>query len=277
MTTPAAQPTTGRKSLRILVAEDSPLNQQVVLRQLEALGCHATAVDDGAKAVEAFPTGNFNVILMDCQLPEMSGYEATWQIREWEKQQTENPPSEGAPAVHPVYIIAMTANTEVDNRDKCMEAGMDDFINKPVQLPELEAVLLRALANRAATRELDAIIDPIIIAGLHQLRTPGGPDPLPPLIDLFLKEAPTCLDTIKDAITKNDMAAMSRVISAASALKGSAGNLGARNLAALSDEIVQSARLGLLSDALPILDRATEEFSRVRPALEKIKSQPTEA
>ncbi len=277
MTTPAAQPATGRKSLRILVAEDSPLNQQVVLKQLEALGCHATAVDDGAKAVDAFAAGgNFNVILMDCQLPEMSGYEATWQIREREKQQAEQQQGEGTTAVQPVYIIAMTANTEADNREKCIESGMDDFINKPVQLPELEAVLVRALANRAAVKELDAIIDPIIIAGLRQLRTPGGPDPLPPLIDLFLKEAPTHLDAMQAAIAKNDMAAMANVISSASALKGSAGNLGARNLAALSDEIVQAARLGLLSDALPILDRARDEFAHVRDALEKIKSQPTE-
>ena len=285
MPTPAAQPAIGRKSLRILVAEDSPLNQQVVLRQLEALGCHATAVDDGAKAVDAFAAGNFNIILMDCQLPEMSGYEATWQIRDREKQQAERlaeqQESEGAsanqPAAHPIYIIAMTANTEVDNREKCMEAGMDDFINKPVQLPELEAVLLRALANRAAVKELDAIIDPIIIAGLRQLRTPGGPDPLPPLVDLFLKEAPTHLDAINNAILKNDMAAMAHVISSASALKGSAGNLGARNLAALSDEIVQAARLGLLADALPVLDRAREEFTRARSALEKIKTHPSEA
>ena len=260
---------TGHRSLRILVAEDSPLNQQVVLKQLEALGYQAVAVADGAKALVAFLSGGFTVILMDCQMPEMSGYEATWQIREREKQRTENGQS-----VEPIYIIAMTANTEADNREKCRDAGMDDYINKPVQLPELESVLLRALANRAVTDKLDAIIDPVIIAGLRQLRRPGGPDPLPPLIDLFLRETPTHLDKINEAITQNDLTSLARVISDASALKGSAGNLGARNLAALADEITQAARIGLLADALPVLTRAREEFDRVHAALAKIKGRP---
>ena len=269
MTTPATKTSaTGRKSLRILVAEDSPLNQQVVLKQLEKLGCQAEAVDDGVKVIEALARTEFNLILMDCQMPEMSGYEATWQIREREKQQ-----AEGAEPGNRIYIIAMTANTEADNREKCLDAGMDDFINKPVQLPELEAVLLRALADRASTKAMEDVIDPIIIAGLRQLRTPGAPDPLADLIDLFLKEAPTHLNAIEQAISKNEMTSLARVISQASALKGSSGNLGARNLAALSDEIVQAAKLGLLADALPVLERAQEEFGRVRETLEKIKSQ----
>ena len=122
-----------------------------MLKQLEVLGYPAEAVADGSKVLEAAARTSCTVILMDCQMPEMNGYEATWQIREREKQQAE---SEQAAAR--IYIIAMTANTEADSREKCLEAGMDDFINKPVQLPELEAVLLRALANRAATKELDA-------------------------------------------------------------------------------------------------------------------------
>src|SRR5262249_2474498 len=145
----------------------------------------------------ALAKSSFNVVLMDCQMPEMNGYEATWQIREREKQLPEGG------NVKKIYIIAMTANSEADNREKCLAAGMDDFINKPVQLPELEAVLLRALANRATTKELDAIIDPVIIAGLRQLRTPGAPDPLPPLIDLFLHEAPSHLEEIHKAISEN--------------------------------------------------------------------------
>lgn len=267
MTTGETKPETGgRMSLRILVAEDSPLNQQVVLKQLEVLGYRAVAVADGAKALVAFLSGSFNVILMDCQMPEMSGYEATWQIREREKQRVE----EGK-TVEPIYIIAMTANTEADNRQRCLDAGMNDFMHKPVQLPELEAVLVRALGNRASSQELDAIIDPVIIAGLRQLRKVNEPDPLPSLIDLFLRETPTHFDRISEAIVQNDLSSLARVISDASALKGSAGNLGARNLAALADEIVQAARLGFLSEAAPVLERARKEFDRVRAALEKIK------
>jgi CheY-like chemotaxis protein/HPt (histidine-containing phosphotransfer) domain-containing protein len=268
MATDAENPQTpARKPVRILVAEDSPLNLQVALKQLEKLGYLADAATDGKQALEALGRTAYDIILMDCQMPEMSGYEATWQIRDREKEQAVDPA-----AAH-VYIIAMTANTEADNREKCRQAGMDDFILKPVQLPELEAALHRALADRATQQALDEVIDPVVIAGLRQLRIPGKPDPLAELIDLFLQEAPSQLDAMRQAIAKNDMNAMARVISAATALKGSAGNLGARSLAALCDEIEQAAKAGFLADAAPVLDKATSEFARVRDALDHVKSE----
>jgi CheY-like chemotaxis protein/HPt (histidine-containing phosphotransfer) domain-containing protein len=260
----------GRKAPHVLVAEDSPLNQQVALKQLEKLGCTSEAVTDGSQVLEALRRTHFDIILMDCQMPEMSGYEAAWQIREQEKK------SAGEASPPPLYIIAMTANTEADNRMKCLEAGMDDFINKPVQLPELEAALHRALADRAAQRALDEVIDPVIIAGLRQLRMPGKPDALVELIDLFLKEAPDRLNAIEKAIARNDVTSLAVTRNSAAALKGSAGNLGARNLAALCDEIEQSSKTGLLSDAAPLVDKAREEFGRVRDALIKIKSETPE-
>jgi CheY-like chemotaxis protein/HPt (histidine-containing phosphotransfer) domain-containing protein len=271
MATDSENPQTpARKPVRILVAEDSPLNLQVALKQLEKLGYQGDAATDGTQALQALGRIAYDIILMDCQMPEMSGYEATWQIREQEKQQATDP----ATATR-VYIIAMTANTEADNREKCRQAGMDDFIVKPVQLPELEAALHRALADRATQQALEEVIDPIVIAGLRQLRIPGRPDPLAEIIDLFLQEAPKQLDAMRQAIAKNDLNAMARVISAATALKGSAGNLGARNLAALGEEIEQAAKAGFLADAAPVLDKATAEFTRVRDTLGKIKSEAT--
>src|SRR6266487_1693623 len=110
-----------RKPLRVLVAEDSPLNLQVALKQLEKLGYAAEAATDGTQVLEALGRAPFDIILMDCQMPEMSGYEATWQIREREKQPV------GEAGRSRVYIIAMTANAEADSRQKCLAAGMDDF------------------------------------------------------------------------------------------------------------------------------------------------------
>jgi CheY-like chemotaxis protein len=257
-----------RKPVRILVAEDSPLNLQVALKQLEKLGYQGDAATDGTQALEALGRTAYDIILMDCQMPEMSGYEATWQIREQEKQRATDP----ATAAH-VYIIAMTANTEADNREKCQQAGMDDFIVKPVQLPELEAALHRGLADRATQQALEEVIDPVVIAGLRQLRIPGKPDPLAELIDLFFQEAPAQLDTMRQAIAKSDMTAMARIIGVATALKGSAGNLGARGLAALCDEVEQAAKAGFLADAAPVLDKATAEFERVRDTLDKVKNE----
>jgi CheY-like chemotaxis protein len=263
-TPPAGAP----KPVRILVAEDSPVNQMLALKQLEKLGCPADAVADGTEVLAALGRNRYDIILMDCSMPEMSGYEATWQIREAERKQGEAP---GSPP--PAYIIAMTANSEADSREKCLGAGMDDFINKPVQLPELEAALHRGLADRAAQHELDAVIDPVVIASLRQLRMPQRADPLAELIDLFLREAPTQLDAMEKSVTSTDAAAVSRARSAATALKGGAGNLGARNLAALADEIVQAINTGYLSVSLPLVQRARAEFERARDTLSKIKGE----
>jgi CheY-like chemotaxis protein len=253
---------------KILVVEDSPLNQQVALKQLENLGYPADVVAEGSLAVEAHKREAYDVILMDCQMPGMNGYDATMLIRIREQEQD----AAGTP-VKRVYIIAMTANTGADNRERCKEAGMDDYINKPVHLPELEAALRRAFSDRAAEKDMDDIIDPVVIAGLRQLRSPGKPDPLAGFIDLFLREAPAELDAMNDAISKNNPDSLSRAISAASALKGSAGNLGARRLAALCEEIEQTAWNWVLDDAKPIVQQAREEFERAKAVLEKIKQR----
>ncbi len=265
---PTTPPAAAPRPVRILVAEDSPLNQQVALKQLEKLGYQAEGVADGTGAVEALRQTPYDVILMDCQMPELNGYEATWQIRDSEKQQ-----AAAAGVTRRVYIIAMTANTKADNRDKCLQAGMDDFIRKPVQLPELEAALHRALADRASQKALDKVIDPVVIAGLHQLRTPGNSDPLAEIIDLFLQEAPAHLQALESAVAQNDHTSLARTFSAAVRLKGSAMNLGARNLAALCDEIEHTARnWSLADDVPPLLEQARRELDRVREALEKIRS-----
>jgi len=259
--TPAARP------VRILVAEDSPLNQQVALKQLEKLGYQADGVADGTAVLEALRHTPYDIILMDCRMPELNGYETTWQIRKDEAEQAQETTSRRR-----VYIIAMTANTKADNRDRCVQAGMDDYINKPVELPELEAALHRGLADRASQQALDEVIDPVVIASLRQLRIPGKPDPLAELISLFLQEAPQQLQALETAAVQNDHTSLARTFSACSSLKGSASNLGARNLAALCDEIEQTARNWSLADVPPLVERARQELQRVQEALEKIKS-----
>lgn len=252
---------------RILVVEDSPLNQQIALKQLEKLGYQATAVSDGSQAVEAHAQSPQQVILMDCQMPGTNGYDATMMIRDREAALA----ATGSP-IKRVHIIAMTANAAADSRARCLAAGMDDFIEKPVQLPELEAALRRALAERPRASEADAVINPVAIAALRQLRMPGKPDPLVDFIGLFLREAPAGLESMTAAVTQNDATSLTRVASAAAALKGSAENLGARRLAALCEEIEQTAREWMLVDTQPVIERARQEFDRVRAALEQIKA-----
>jgi two-component system sensor histidine kinase/response regulator len=123
---------------RILLAEDNQVNQKVALGQLQKMGRSADAVANGQEVIEVLRKVPYDIILMDCQMPEMDGYEATMAIRRQERD-AENPP----PWKVPVYIIAMTANAMEGDREKCLAVGMDDYITKPVREAELRLALSR--------------------------------------------------------------------------------------------------------------------------------------
>lgn len=253
-----------KESIRVLVVEDSPVNLQLALMQLQTLGYQADPAKNGVEAVERMREGCYDMILMDCQMPEMDGFEATWQIRHRENENAAQP----GDAVH-AYIIAMTADAAEDNREKCLAAGMNDYLQKPVQLPELEAALDRARQDPAAL-EAEEILDPMILAGLRLLRQPGKPDPVADLIKLFLMDTPERIEAIRQAVAANDMWSMSKIVAAATSLKGSASNLGARGLTGLCTRIEHCGRAGLLDEVSQLLAEAEAEYERVKQALEKI-------
>jgi signal transduction histidine kinase/CheY-like chemotaxis protein len=129
---------TSSQDTRILLAEDNMINQRVGLYQLQKYGYQADAVEDGNAVLKALSRTAYDIILMDCQMPEMDGYEATRAIRAREQNSTQ-----GGPGKQPVYIVAMTANAMLGEKEKCLAVGMDDYLSKPVQGPELEAALER--------------------------------------------------------------------------------------------------------------------------------------
>jgi CheY-like chemotaxis protein len=129
---------TSSHATRILLAEDNMINQRVGLYQLQKYGYQADAVEDGNAVLKALSRTPYDIILMDCQMPEMDGYEATRAIRTREQNSTQ-----GGPGKQPVYIVAMTANAMLGEKEKCLAVGMDDYLSKPVQGPELEAALER--------------------------------------------------------------------------------------------------------------------------------------
>jgi CheY-like chemotaxis protein len=131
-------------SLHILLAEDNPINQKVALRMLDRLGYRADSVANGLEAIQLVTEIHYDVILMDCQMPEMDGYEATRQIRMREQEQ-------GVPRIH---IIAMTAHAMQGDRQMCLDAGMDDYLSKPVRSAELQEALNRVRPLHVAANEI---------------------------------------------------------------------------------------------------------------------------
>ncbi len=124
--------------IRVLLAEDSRVNQKVALARLQKLGYRADAVVNGFQVLEALKNSPYDLIFMDCQMPEMDGYEATRAIRQWE--QSSGPP---CPWNAPVYIIALTAHAMEGDRDRCLAAGMNDYLSKPVLVPQFQGALER--------------------------------------------------------------------------------------------------------------------------------------
>ena len=174
----------------------------------------------------------------------------------------------------------MTANALEGDRDRCLGAGMNDYISKPVKLPELQAVLQQAAGIIRPAAALttpprkapvtDATIDTSVLAGLRELREPDEPDPVNELIDLFLRDTPARVTSMEDAISRSDAPALKE---AAHSLKGSSNNLGARRLSKICADLEHLAKDGKLGDAARLFGKAAEEYDRVRFVLEKEKKK----
>jgi signal transduction histidine kinase/CheY-like chemotaxis protein/HPt (histidine-containing phosphotransfer) domain-containing protein len=232
--------------LRILLAEDNAINQKVALRLLERLGFGADVVGDGRQALARLDHTAYDVILMDVQMPEMDGLEASRAIcARWVA--SERP-----------RIIAMTAEAMQGDRDKCLAAGMDDYIVKPVTLDRLAAALAKCRPLAAATAPEAAATPPVekqrIAADtaldrdvLDQLREDlGGTAALREVIRSFLDQTPSVLSALRDAAARADVPSICR---AAHMIKGTSSILGARELSEQCAEIERVGQTGCIVDA----------------------------
>ena len=294
-----------RLPLRILLAEDNAVNQKFGLRLLERMGYRADVAANGVEAVQALARQPYDIVLMDVQMPEMDGLEATRQIcATWSV--AERP-----------RIIAMTANAMQGDREACLAAGMDDYISKPVQISDLQAALERwgadisvrpaspksaeLVGERAAApvpappneaqpddRAFNAVppassvvlapaaafragvdqapVDRAVLANLRaELQMEGEPDVIEELVGLFLAGSPATLRALGVAIAAGNAPG---VREAAHRLKGSAASLGAGPLAALSGALEKDARAGSVAGAPQLLPALEAEYARVAAALE---------
>ena len=242
------------KPLRILVAEDNQVNRKVLLLQLGNLGYTADAVANGFEAFEAIRKMPYDVVLMDCQMPEMNGYEATRAIRQLPGRARQ------------IRILAVTANADPDEKRKCLNAGVDAYLIKPIDLEQLGQALrgiageVGAVQGEAGSGDTDSIVE-----ALHSF---GDAAVVVELIDLFLQDAPARLAQAGAALDANKAA---EAVEAAHSLKGSARNLRAGQLAKACEALEKMGKTGSLDDAATLLGQVEAELQKVTTLLEQQK------
>jgi PAS domain S-box-containing protein len=253
------------QNLRILLAEDNVINQKVAVAQLRKLGFTVEVAANGLEAVEASRRARFDVILMDCQMPEMDGYEATRQIRL--REQTEG----GKPA----YIIAMTANAMQGDREKCLQASMDDYLSKPVKNSELRDALARSCAAATAKPEepkeeaelalaasapdpgQEALVD------LERLEAAANEDPkmLQELVELYFAQATDLMNGLHGAINSGSAKDIDHF---AHKLVGASLACGMSAMVLPLRELEKRGKEGRLGDAEALFDQASRHLEMTR-------------
>ena len=269
ISTPAAPP----RELRVLVAEDNVVNQRVAVGLLSKRGHLVSVVDNGRKAIDALADGNFDLILMDVQMPEMDGFEATREIRV----------REGGTGRH-IRIVAMTAHAMKGDRERCFAAGMDGYLSKPID-PAMLYAILEGDAEAIDPRMLpdpdpDPARPPTIDSDQFMRRLGGDEQLFMDVIQLFLHDCPLRLAAIKEAVDERDP---EKIRTTAHALKGAAANLSAAGLfdaAAVLERIGAEARVNaaeagwrrLAAEAAEVMDvlRECEQSGSSGPLLSTV-------
>jgi PAS domain S-box-containing protein len=263
---PSRSPAPATQKLRILLAEDNTVNQQVALGLLQKLGYRADAVADGTEVLEALNRIRNDVVLMDCQMPHLDGYETALRIRQLEQKRT-TPFDWKAP----VHIIAMTANAMEGDREKCLTAGMNDYLSKPVRRNELKAALdrhgeIQPIAfspDKVSTSSNEILVD------IDRLRdvTDDEPDRMQRLIGLYLTQAGPMLDGLGEAIQTNASGEVARL---AHKLVGSSVSCGVEAFTQPLRELERLGHDGDLTGASALFDDVRGKFPRVQSVFSKL-------
>lgn len=228
-------PTPEGKSLRILVVEDNPVNQKVALKMIASLGYGADVAGNGLEALEALRRQDYDLVLMDVRMPEMDGITATKRICE-----------EWAPENRP-RIVGITAEAIKGDREKCLEAGMDDYFTKPVRIQTVQEIIQsaslvkqeRAAVETPVSFSDEAVLDQAVLATLYGELGEEGPALFKEIAEMFIEGLPQQVTALRIAFQERDLMGLER---SAHSLKGSCKQLGARKMAECAARIERSAR-----------------------------------
>ncbi|MGB5606506.1 MAG: response regulator, partial [Gammaproteobacteria bacterium] len=264
---PHTETMSGFQGAHILLVEDNIVNREVAMGMLETMECSITTAEDGVVALGKLDKQEFDLVLMDCQMPEMDGFTTTRVIRTSE---------ESRPDGRHLPIVALTANAMAGDREKCLDAGMDDYLSKPLSMGQLHEMLLKWLPKQCRSADVLAP-EPqntipetpgshaINAAALENIRVlNGGEAILARVIGIYLSEAPVALRELRAAINQDDAAGLCSI---AHKFKSSNANLGAERLADLCKQLEMQGRGGSTDGAKEILLEAEQEFEQVHAAL----------
>jgi PAS domain S-box-containing protein len=264
----ASPPPQGPKA-RVLIAEDNAINQNVAVRQLKKIGYTADVVSNGLEALEALEHGHYDIILMDCQMPEMDGYEATQRIR-----------ARGEAGPQP-YIIAVTAHAMHGDSDKCLAAGMNDYVTKPVFLETLAAALSRGLEMKTASfpnrmnssgsgdrvPKSESALCQETLQSLKELGTELGESFFPQLLETFKHNAEEHLAALRSASADRDIG---RLHAAAHAMRETSLAIGAQGMADICQQLENLETTESLPGTPEEFAQLDREFDRVKSEIEQI-------
>jgi CheY-like chemotaxis protein len=245
-----AKPRAFSRLLKILVAEDTPFNQTFILRLLEKNGFHTILVENGRQAVERFNTDSVDAILMDVQMPEMDGFEATREIRKLETQKGGHIP-----------IIAMTAYATEGDRERCLEAGMDDYVSKPISAGKLFKTIEALMPLEESVQPIDekkgcALDKDVLIKSFkddHNL--------FKELVEIFVNDYPQMLASLRESLKTTDAKTFSRT---AHSLKGMLRNFQAEVAADTAFDLEEKGKQGELDGIDQVIDSLTAQQTLLR-------------
>ena len=257
-----------RLPLRILLVDDNEINQKVAARILRQIGYQPDLAENGRKALDALDKNSYDLVFMDLMMPEMDGLEATHTIRERQKNR----------AAHPNYsarilIVAMTAHAMQSDREKCLAAGMDDYLAKPVRPADIRGIIEKwcspakqseeTPASPAAKIETAAAEPPVEMNRLNDL-TDGNMDSLRELADMYFKQTSKQFEQIRDALSANRGDEVRRV---AHSCAGASATLGMMRLGQLMRDMEKAGAAGALTEAARICEDAAREYAAVKQFL----------
>jgi len=251
-----------KRGVRILLAEDNIINQKVLISTLRKLGYHADTVANGKEAVKALEMTPYDIVLMDCQMPEMDGYDATGEIRKPESKVLN----------HQVPVIAITANAMKGDREKCLKAGMDDYLSKPIYPKELSDMLEKWIGEQnssqqeeATVRDIEPVQNLFDKAGLLD-RLMGDQKLANEILGEFLEDAPRKFTALKEALDNGDAPS---VQFQAHTIKGQSANMGGEALSETALKIEKAGRAGDLETVKACMTELEAQFDRLKEAMNR--------